>query len=44
MAPPGEELIARRTVCNRCGRAVYVRAEGTLAGMAGRAAAERCDA
>jgi hypothetical protein len=36
------EDVARRTVCSVCGRAVYVRAEGSLAGIAGRACVERC--
>jgi hypothetical protein len=34
----------RRAACTRCGRAVYVRVEGGLAGMAGTALAERCEA
>lgn len=34
----------RRAECRRCGRAVYVRAEGSLSGMAGRAVGEPCDA
>jgi hypothetical protein len=38
------EEVARRTVCSACGRAVYVRAEGPLSGIAGRACAERCGA
>ena len=35
--------VGRRAACAKCGRAVYVRAEGQLAGMAGRAVGERCD-
>jgi hypothetical protein len=38
------EEVARRATCVRCGRAVYVRAEGSLSGIAGRACGERCDA
>jgi len=41
-AVPGEEAIARRTSCRRCGRSVYVRAESGLAGAAGTALTERC--
>jgi hypothetical protein len=39
-----EDEVARRAVCTRCGRAVYVRAEGGLGGIAGRACGEPCDA
>jgi hypothetical protein len=39
-----EGEVARRAVCTRCGRAVYVRAEGKLGGVAGRACGEPCDA
>jgi hypothetical protein len=38
-----EGEIACRAVCTRCGRAVYVRAEGKLGGIAGRACGEHCD-
>jgi hypothetical protein len=41
--PPGEEAIARRTTCRRCGERLYVRAEVGLLGMAGRAGSERCE-
>ncbi len=41
-APPGEEEIARYAVCERCGRAVYARAESKLVGIAGRACGEPC--
>jgi hypothetical protein len=41
-APAGEEALARSAACRRCGRIAYVRAEGTLAGAAGPALAERC--
>jgi hypothetical protein len=40
--PPDEHGIAHRALCRRCGRTVYVRAEQGLAGIAGRAARERC--
>jgi hypothetical protein len=43
VAPPGEEASARRSSCSRCKRAVYVRAEGDLVGMAGRAVVEACE-
>jgi hypothetical protein len=36
--------VARRAACTKCGRAVYVRAEGKLGGIAGRACGEPCDA
>jgi hypothetical protein len=36
------EDVSRRTVCSVCGRAAYVRAEGSLAGIAGRACTESC--
>ncbi len=39
-----EEDVARRAICTKCGRAVYARAEGSLAGIAGRACGEPCDA
>lgn len=41
--PPGEEEIAMRARCRRCGRTVYVRIEKGLEGIAGRAVTERCD-
>jgi hypothetical protein len=41
-AAPGEEPIARRSSCRRCGRTAYVRAESGLAGAAGTALTERC--
>ena len=37
------DQVGRRAACTKCGRAVYVRAEGKLAGMAGRAVAELCE-
>jgi hypothetical protein len=43
-APVGEEAIARAADCGRCGRTIYVRAEGDLKGLAGRALTEPCDA
>jgi hypothetical protein len=42
-APPGAEASARRSSCSRCERVVYVRAEGDLVGMAGRAIVEHCE-
>jgi hypothetical protein len=39
-----EGEIARRAACTRSARAVYVRAEGKLGGIAGRACGEPCDA
>jgi hypothetical protein len=39
-----EGEVARLAACTKCGRAVYVRAEGKLGGMAGRACGEPCDA
>ena len=36
------DTTGRRAECIKCGRAVYVRAEGRLAGMAGRAVGEPC--
>jgi hypothetical protein len=38
-----EEGVSYRATCTVCGRAVYARAEGALAGMAGRACGEPCD-
>lgn len=43
-SPPGEEGIARRAVCHRCGEAAYVRREPALAGMTGGALTEPCRA
>jgi hypothetical protein len=43
-APVGEEAIARAADCGRCGRGIYVRAEGDLRGMSGRVLTEPCDA
>ena len=43
-APVGEEAIARAADCSRCGRGIYVRAEGDLMGLSGRALTEPCDA
>ena len=39
---PGEQDIARRTVCSRCGRAAVVRADKGLSGLAGAALLESC--
>jgi hypothetical protein len=41
-APAGDEAIALRAVCRRCGRVAYVRAEGGMAGSAGDALTEGC--
>jgi len=41
-APAGEEEIARRAVCSRCGRVAYVRFETGMAGSAGDALTESC--
>ncbi|HEY7074349.1 MAG TPA: hypothetical protein VH418_03225 [Solirubrobacteraceae bacterium] len=41
-APAGEETIALRAVCRRCGRVAYIRSEGGLAGTAGDALSETC--
>ena len=41
-APPGEQTIARRAVCRRCGRIAYVRSERGLAGTGGSALTEAC--
>jgi hypothetical protein len=41
-APPGEQTIARRAVCRRCGRIAYVRSEDGLAGTGGSALTEAC--
>jgi len=41
-APPGEEAIALRAVCRRCGRIAYIRSEAGLAGTAGDALTEPC--
>jgi len=41
-APPGEEGVAQRTLCRRCGRTVYARVEGDLMGVSGAAAREPC--
>jgi hypothetical protein len=38
----GTNGVARTATCRRCGRAVHVRAEGTLKGAAGRALTEDC--
>lgn len=43
-APVGEEAVARAADCGRCGRGIYVRAEGDLKGLSGRALTEPCDA
>jgi hypothetical protein len=43
-APEGEEAIARAADCRRCGRGIYVRAEGDLKGFSGRMLTEPCDA
>jgi hypothetical protein len=43
-APAGEEAIARAADCGRCGRGIYVRAEGDLKGMSGLVLTEPCDA
>jgi hypothetical protein len=40
--PPGEVRPARRAVCRRCGRVVYVRIENQLKGIAGTAVHEPC--
>jgi hypothetical protein len=42
-APPDEDAIARAAVCRRCGRVVYVRAEGGFAGAAGEALTQNCE-
>ena len=39
-----DDGVAYRSTCTACGRAVYARAEGALAGIAGRACGEPCDA
>jgi hypothetical protein len=41
-APAGEESVARRAVCRRCGRVAYVRSEAGMAGSAGEALTEGC--
>ena len=41
-APAGEESIALRAVCRRCGRVAYVRSESGMAGSAGDALTESC--
>lgn len=41
-APHGDEAIARKAVCRHCGRAVYVRVDAGLAGLAGRALVDAC--
>jgi hypothetical protein len=41
-APTGEEAIARRALCRRCGRVAYVRSETGMAGSAGDALTECC--
>jgi hypothetical protein len=41
-APPGEEAVARRAACRRCGRVGYVRAESGFVGAAGPALREPC--
>jgi hypothetical protein len=41
-APAGEEDVALRAVCRRCGRVAYVRSEGGMAGSAGDALTEAC--
>lgn len=43
-APAGEEPVARGADCCRCGRTIYVRAEGDLKGLSGRTLTEPCDA
>ncbi len=43
-APDGEEAVARAADCGRCGRGIYVRAEGDLRGFSGRVLTEPCDA
>jgi hypothetical protein len=40
--PAGEESIAWRAVCRRCGRVAYVRSESGMAGSAGEALTESC--
>ena len=40
--PDGEDAVGQRAACKRCGRVVYVRVEGGLAGMAGAALGEPC--
>ena len=40
--PEGEEAIARRAACRRCGHVAYVRSEGALAGTGGAALTESC--
>jgi hypothetical protein len=42
-APAGEEAVARGADCRRCGRTIYVRAEGDLKGLSGRTLTEPCD-
>jgi hypothetical protein len=42
--PVGEEAVARGAECRRCGRTIYVRAEGDLRGLSGRTLTEPCDA
>jgi hypothetical protein len=44
MHTQGEEAIARKAVCRQCGRAVYVRVDLGLAGVAGRALVDACEA
>ena len=39
---PGARTGAATATCRRCGRAVHVRAEGALKGVAGRALTESC--
>jgi hypothetical protein len=41
-AAPGEEAVARRAVCHRCGRVAYIRSESGIAGTAGAALTETC--
>jgi hypothetical protein len=41
-APVGEEAIARRAVCRRCGRVAYVRSERGMAGSTGDALTDSC--
>jgi hypothetical protein len=42
--PAGEEAVALRAVCRRCGRVAYVRSESGMAGTAGEALSEDCAA
>lgn len=41
-APDGEEAVARRAICRRCGKVAYVRSEGALAGTGGAALTVSC--